>query len=152
MRSDVLVYTSAILTKDLEVTGPIELILWASSSAEDTDFTGKLVDVCPDGEAYNLVDSIVRARYRESEYEANFIKPGKVYKYSIDLGVTSNVFKAGHRIRVQVSSSSFPKWDRNLNAGHPIGQDDEMIVAAQTVYHTKKYPSHIILPVIPRKR
>jgi putative CocE/NonD family hydrolase len=149
-RPDVLAYTSATLETDLEVTGPIKLILWASSSAVDTDFTGKLVDVWPDGKAYNLVDGIVRARYRESEWEAKFIKPGKVYQYSIDLGATSNVFKAGHKIRVQLSSSSFPKWDRNLNTGHPIGQDAEIKAAVQTIYHDKRYPSHILLPVIPR--
>ncbi len=149
-RADVLVYTSPPLETDLEVTGPIELVLWASSSAVDTDFTGKLVDVWPDGKAYNLVDSIVRARYRESEYEANFIKPGKIYRYSFNLGATSNVFKAGHSIRVEISSSSFPKWDRNLNTGHPIGQDAEMKVAVQTIYHDKQHPSHVVLPVIPR--
>jgi putative CocE/NonD family hydrolase len=149
-RPDVLAYTSATLETDLEVTGPIKLILWASSSAVDTDFTGKLVDVWPDGKAYNLVDGIVRARYRESEWEAKFIKPGKVYQYSIDLGATSNVFKAGHKIRVQLSSSSFPKWDRNLNTGHPIGQDAEIKAAVQTIYHDKRYPSHVLLPVIPR--
>jgi putative CocE/NonD family hydrolase len=150
-RADVLVYTSATLETDVEVTGPIELILWASSSAVDTDFTGKLVDVWPDGKVYNLVDGIIRARYRESEYVAKLIKPGKVYQYSIDLGATSNVFKAGHKIRVQLSSSSFPKWDRSLNTGHPIGQDDEIKVAVQTIYHDKKHPSHVLLPVIPRK-
>jgi len=150
-RADVLIYTSATLETDVEVTGPVELILWASSSAVDTDFTGKLVDVWPDGKAYNLVDGIVRARYRESEYAAKLIKPGKVYQYSIDLGVTSNVFKAGHRIRVQLSSSSFPKWDRNLNTGHPIGQDAEIKAAVQTIYHNKQYPSHILLPVIPKR-
>jgi putative CocE/NonD family hydrolase len=149
-RTDVLVYTSAALETDVEVTGPIELILWASSSAVDTDFTAKLVDVWPDGKAYNLVDGIVRARYRESDWEARPIKPGKVYEYSIDLGVTSNVFKAGHRIRLQVSSSSFPKWDRNLNTGHPVGQDAEIKVAVQTIYHDKQHPSHVVLPVIPR--
>jgi putative CocE/NonD family hydrolase len=151
VRSDVLVYTSPVLETDVEVTGPIEAVLWATSTAVDTDFTGKLVDVWPDGKAYNLVDGIVRARYRISEYVANFIKPGKVYKFSFNLGATSNVFKAGHRIRFQVSSSGFPKWDRNLNTGRPIGQDAKMKAAVQTIYHDRKRPSHIILPVISRK-
>jgi putative CocE/NonD family hydrolase len=149
-RPDVLVYTSAPLETDLEVTGPIEMVLWAASSAVDTDFTGKLVDVWPDGKAYNLVDGIVRARYRESDWESGLIRPGKIYRYSFNIGATSNVFKAGHRIRVQVSSSSFPRWDRNLNTGHPIGQDAVIKTAVQTIYHDKKHPSHLVLPVIPR--
>lgn len=149
-RTDVLVFTSPVLKDDIEVTGPVELELWASSSAKDTDFTGKLVDVWPDGKAYNLVDSVVRARYRDSEYEVNPIKPGKIYRYSFSLGVTANVFKAGHRIRVQISSSNFPKWDRNLNTGYAIGQDAVLKAAVQTIYHDKKHPSCVILPVIHR--
>jgi len=149
-RNDVLVYTSSILETDLEVTGPIELELWAASSAVDTDFTGKLVDIWPDGKAYNLVDSIVRARYRDSEYQAELIRPGKIYRYSFSLGSTANVFKSGHRIRIQISSSNFPKWDRNLNTGHPIGEDAALKAAVQTIYHDKKHPSCIILPVIHR--
>jgi uncharacterized protein len=149
-RPDVLVYTSEPLETDLEVTGPIVVNLWASSSAVDTDFTGKLVDVWPDGKAYNLVDGIVRARYRQSLSMARLIKPGEVYEYSIDLGATSNVFKAGHRILVEISSSNFPWADRNLNTGHPIGQDAEMKVAVQTIYHTRRYLAYITLPVIPR--
>jgi putative CocE/NonD family hydrolase len=150
-RSDVLVFTSPPLETDLEVTGPIALELWAASSAADTDFTGKLVDVWPDGKAYNLVDGIVRARYRESDWESRPIRPGKIYRYTFNIGATSNVFKAGHRIRVQIASSSFPKWDRNLNTGHPIGQDAVIKVAVQTIYHDKQHPSHIVLPVISRK-
>lgn len=148
-RSDVLVYTTPVLRTDIEVTGPIIIKLYASSSAVDTDFTGKLVDVWPDGRAYNVVDGVVRARYRESVSNPQMIKPNKVYEYSIDLRNTSNVFKAGHRIRVEVSSSSFPKWDRNLNTGHPIGRDAEIKVAVQTIYHNNQYHSHILLPVIP---
>jgi hypothetical protein len=149
-RSDVLVYTSAPLDSEIEVTGPIIVKLWAASSAIDTDFTGKLVDVWPNGKAYNIVDGIVRARYRDSITAAKFVEPGKVYEFTIDLGATSNVFKTGHRIRVDISSSNFPKWDRNLNTGHPIGQDAEIKVALQTIYHERQYPSHIILPIIPR--
>jgi len=149
-RVDVLVYSSEILKSDLEVTGPIKLILYAATSAVDTDFTGKLVDVWPDGRSYNLVDGIIRACYRASEWEAKPIVPGKIYEYCIDLGATSIIFKAGHRIRVEVSSSSFPKWDRNLNTGHRIGQDAEMKVALQTIYHDRQYSSHVILPIIPK--
>ncbi len=149
-RNDLLVYSTPPLKVDTEVTGPVRVKLWAASSAVDTDFTAKLVDVWPDGRAYNLIEGIVRARYRESASEARFIEPGKVYEYCIELGATSNVFRAGHRIRVEISSSSFPKWDRNLNTGHPIGMDAEIRVAAQTVYHDRTRPSHVILPIIPR--
>jgi putative CocE/NonD family hydrolase len=149
-RTDVLVYTSPVLEEDTEVTGPVELELWASSSAVDTDFTGKLVDVWPDGKAYNLVDSVMRARYRDSDYKAEPIRPGKIYLYSFSLGATANVFKSGHRIRIQISSSNFPKWDRNLNTGHHIGQDAVLKAAVQTIYHDKKHPSSIVLPVIHR--
>lgn len=149
-RQDVLVYTSSPLETDIEVTGPIEIKLWAATSAVDTDFTAKLVDVWPNGKAYNLADGIVRARYRDSISEAKLVEPGRVYEYSIDLQATSNVFKAGHCIRVQISSSDFPANDRNLNTGHPVGQDAEIKVAMQTIYHTNLYPSHILLPIIPR--
>jgi putative CocE/NonD family hydrolase len=149
-RNDVLVYSSAPLSKDLEVTGPIRVILYASTSAVDTDFSGKLVDVWPNGRAFNIAEGITRAYYRRSLSEAEPIKPGEVYEYSIDLGGVSNVFKAGHRIRVEVSSSNFPKWERNLNTGHDLGQDAEIKLALQTVFHQKLYPSHILLPIIPR--
>lgn len=148
-RDDILVYTSEALEADLEITGPIAVKLYAASSATDTDFTGKLVDVYPDGRAYNLVDGIIRARYRHSEWKAELIQPGKIYAYSLDLGAISNVFRAGHRIRVEISSSSFPKWERNLNTGHAFGQDAAIEVAWQKIHHDRQYPSHILLPVIP---
>jgi uncharacterized protein len=148
-RDDILVYTSAPLETDLEVTGPIAVKLYAASSAADTDFTGILVDVYPDGRAYNLVDGIIRARYRHSEWKAEPIKAGKVYEYLLNLGAVSNVFLAGHCIRVEISSSSFPKWERNLNTGREFGQDAEIEVAQQKIYHDRQYPSHILLPVIP---
>jgi hypothetical protein len=148
-RPDVLVYTSAPMENNLEITGHVVVKLCVSSSAVDTDFTGKLVDVWPNGKAYNLIEGIIRARYRESS-KPKLIEPGKVYEYSIDLGAISNVFKTGHRIRVEISSSNFPKYDRNLNTGHSIGQDTEIKIAVQTVFHNKEYPSHIVLPVIPR--
>ncbi|MCA9446138.1 MAG: CocE/NonD family hydrolase, partial [Candidatus Omnitrophica bacterium] len=151
-RTDVLVYTSEILTETVEVTGPIELVLYASSSATDTDFTGKLVDVYP-GESkeipYNLTDGILRARYRNSDTSPTLIEPGRVYEYSVNLGVTSNAFLPGHRIRLEVSSSNFPRFDRNPNTGNEFGKDAQMISADQTIYHSEEYPSHLVLPVIP---
>jgi putative CocE/NonD family hydrolase len=149
-RPDVLVFTTPTLTKDVEVTGPVSMKLYAASSAPDTDFTAKLVDVWPNGEAYILLDGIIRARYRNSEESPSFIKAGEVYEYTIDLAATSNVFKAGHRIRVEVSSSNFPRYDRNPNTGHPIGVDAETRVANQRIFHDSERPSHLILPVIPR--
>jgi len=149
-RNDMLVYTSAPLESALEVTGPVEIKLYAASSAEDTDFSGKLVDVWPDGKAYNIAEGILRAGYRESGTQFKPIIPDSIYEYSISLGCTSNVFKPGHRVRVEISSSNFPKWERNLNTGHPLGQDAEIKLAMQTVFHDQRYPSHIILPVIPR--
>jgi uncharacterized protein len=149
-RNDVLVFTTAPLTKDTEVTGPISVTLYAASSAPDTDFTAKLVDVHPDGKSYNLADGIIRARYRESLEKPTLIEPDKVYEYTLDLWATSNVFKQGHRIRVDVSSSNFPRFDRNPNTGHAFGVDAELQPATQTLYHTRQYPSHITLPIIPR--
>jgi len=149
-RPDVLVYSTAPLEDDLEVTGPLEVHLWAATSAPDTDFTAKLVDVYPCGYARNVQDGIVRARYRESDEQAQPIGPGAVYEYVIDLSATSNVFQGGHRIRVEISSSDFPRFDRNPNTGHPLGQDAELRVATQTILHDAAHPSHIVLPVIPR--
>lgn len=149
-RADVLVYTTPALTSDLELTGPVTMKLYAQSSAPDTDFTAKLTDVWPSGESYILLDGIVRARYRISDETPSFIEPDKVYEYTIDLIATSNVFKAGHRLRVEISSSNFPKYDRNPNTGHQIGVDAETRVATQKIFHDSGRPSHLILPVIPR--
>ncbi len=149
-REDVLVYTSEALDRDLEVTGPIKVHLFASSSAVDTDFTAKLVDVRPDGYAHNLQDGIIRGRYRTSRSEPSLIEPGRVYEFVIDLWATSHLFKAGHRLRVEISSSNFPRFDRNPNTGAPLGRDDRLEVAEQTVHHREEYPSHIVLPIIPR--
>jgi uncharacterized protein len=150
-RSDVLVYSTQPLSEDLEVTGPIILTLYASSSAPDTDFTAKLVDVEPDGYARNLTDGIIRARYRESRSDARLLKPGEVYEYTIDLGATCNVFKARHRIRLEISSSNFPRFDRNPNTGHDLFADAETRPALQTVMHRAGYASHLTLPVIPAR-
>jgi putative CocE/NonD family hydrolase len=149
-RPDVLVYTSDVLGEDLEVTGPIEVHLWAVSSALDTDFVARLTDVFPDGRSINLTDGIVRARYRNyAQGEApSLLEPGRAYHYVIDLWATSNVFQAGHRIRLQITSSSFPRWDRNPNTGHPFGADAELTVAWQTILHDVEHPSHVVLPII----
>ncbi|MCH8191346.1 MAG: CocE/NonD family hydrolase [Chloroflexi bacterium] len=148
-RQDVLVYTTEPLTEDLEVTGPVALKLYAASDAPDTDFTAKLVDVHPSGYAVNVCDGIVRGRYRESRAEAKPITPGKVEEFTIDMWATSNLFKKGHRVRLEVSSSNFPHFDRNPNTGHDFGADAEIRVARQEVHHSRQYPSHLLLPVIP---
>jgi putative CocE/NonD family hydrolase len=150
MRGDVLCYTSAPLNQDLEVTGPIKLILFASTDGPDTDWTGKLVDVWPSGYAMNLCDGIVRARYRESFSDPSPLEPNRIYRYEIDLGVTGNVFRAGHRVRLELSSSNFPRFDRNLNTGENHGTAIEMRAARQTVLHSRDHPSCLVLPVIPR--
>ena len=149
MRNDVLCYTGPVFQNDVEVTGPIQMTLYAASDAPDTDWTVKLVDVSPSGYAMNLCDGIIRARYRDSRSDPTPIEPGTTYEYTIDVGATGNVFRKGHRIRVEISSSNFPRFDRNPNTGHPIGQDAEMRTAHQTVHHSRACPSHILLPVIP---
>lgn len=150
-RSDVLVYTTGALENDLEVTGPITASLCAASDAKDTDFTVKLVDVYPDGRAINIQDGIVRAMYRDNDpLNPTPLVPGEVDRYEIDLWATSNVFKAGHKIRVEVSSSNFPRFNRNLNTGGPVKGETEHEVARQTIYHDPDHPSYIILPIIPR--
>jgi putative CocE/NonD family hydrolase len=148
-RSDVLVYSTEPLREELEVTGPIRLTLYASSSAPDTDFTAKLVDVDPGGQARNLTDGIIRARYRESASDPKLLNAGEVYEYTIDVGATCNVFAAGHRIRLEISSSNFPRFDRNPNTGHNLFADGETRPALQTVMHRAGCPSSLTLPVIP---
>ncbi len=149
-RQDVLVYTTPVLEQDLEVTGPITLSLYAATSAVDTDFTAKLVDVQPDGYARNLTDGILRGRYRESRAAVKLLTPGEVYEYSIDLWATSNVFKAGHRIRVEIASSNFPRFDRNPQTGEAAAAARRLETALQRVFHDESRPSHIVLPMIPR--
>jgi putative CocE/NonD family hydrolase len=149
-RGDVLVFTSAPLEGDLEVTGPVALELWAASSAHDTDFTAKLVDVQPDGRALNVCDGIVQARYRRSLAAESLITPGVVYLYRIELTPTSIVFRRGHRVRVEVSSSTYPHRAPNPNTGEPLDGGGAPIVAHQVVYHDARHPSAIVLPVIPR--
>jgi putative CocE/NonD family hydrolase len=148
-RNDVLVFSSKALKTELEVTGPVKVILYAASTAKDTDFTAKILDVHPDGRPFNLCDGILRASYRDSKSLPSLIQPGKVYRYEIDLWVTSNAFLPGHKIRVEISSSNFPRFNRNLNTGEPFGTGTEFIKATQTIYHDKERPSHVLLPVIP---
>jgi putative CocE/NonD family hydrolase len=148
-RGDVLVYTSDPLTDGLEVTGPLTATLWIASSARDTDFTAKLVDVFPDGTARALADGILRARYRRGPTAPELLTPGEPTEVTIDLGATSNLFKAGHRIRLEVSSSNFPRFDRNPNTGGVFGEDREARKAEQTILHDAEHPSRLILPVVP---
>ncbi|NLC57276.1 MAG: CocE/NonD family hydrolase [Armatimonadetes bacterium] len=149
-RPDVLTFTSEPLPEDLEVTGPVTVTLYASSSAPDTDFVARLTDVYPDGRSINITEGALRARFREDVWgEPKLMEPGRVYAFTLDLQATSNVFRKGHCLRVQVTSSNFPLWDRNLNTGAHPGTDTEPRVAQQTIYHDREHPSRITLPVIP---
>jgi len=147
-RRDVLVYTTAPLKKDVEVIGPVQVVLYAATSARDTDFTAKLVDVFPDGRAQSLTDGILRLRYRKSLEKAELAAPGEICKLTIDAGVTGNVFQKGHRIRMEISSSNFPRFDRNPNTGRPIADETELRKASQTIYHDARRPSQVVLPVV----
>ncbi|MGH8009657.1 MAG: CocE/NonD family hydrolase, partial [Candidatus Binatia bacterium] len=148
-RQDVLVYTGEPLERSLEVTGPLKVVLYAASSALDTDFTAKLVDVRPDGYAQNIADGILRARYRESLSTPKLLTPGEVSELTIDLWATSHVFLPGHRLRIEIASSNFPRFDRNLNTGEDQATGTRMQIAEQTVFHDRRFRSHILLPVIP---
>ena len=148
-RNDVLVYSTKPLAEDTEVTGPVTLELWASSSAVDTDFTAKLVDVSPGGFAMNLTDGILRMRYRDSQEKPELMNPDQVYKISLDLWATSNVFKKDHMIRLEVSSSNFPRFDRNLNTGADQATSGESVSATNTILHDAEHPSALLVPVIP---
>lgn len=156
-RRDVVVFQTAPLAEDLEVTGEIEVKLWASSSAADTDFTAKLVDVYPPsadwpgGFDLNITDGIVRARFRDSLKQEKLMEPGKVYPMTIKLYPTANVFKKGHRIRVDISSSNFPRFDVNPNTGEPLNAHRRLVIATNTLRHDVEHPSHIILPIISAK-
>lgn len=152
-REDVLVYSSPPLERAVEVTGPIMAVLYVSSSAPDCDFTAKLVDACPCGQATNLTDGILRARYRNSMRASELLPPGEVVKLEVDLFATSNVFQTGHQIRVEIASSNFPRFDRNPQTGELPESDraTELRTALQSVHHSAEYPSHILLPVIPAK-
>lgn len=148
-RPDVLVYSTPALSQDMEATGPVSLDLYVSSSAVDTDFTGKLVDVWPNGFAQNLTEGILRLRYRNSQENPELANPGEVYRITVDLWATSNVFLAGHKLRLEVSSSNFPRFDRNLNTGEEQARGTRMVKATNVIYHDKAHPSALILPVVP---
>jgi len=148
-RGDVLVYTTPAFTKDTEVTGPVSLDLYVSTSAVDTDFTGKLVDVWPNGFAQNLTEGILRLRYRNSQEHAGLANPGETYRITLDLVATSNVFLAGHKLRLEVSSSNFPRFDRNLNTGEEQARGTHMIKTTNVVYHDKAHPSALVVPIVP---
>jgi uncharacterized protein len=153
-RPDVIVFQTETLEGDLEVTGPITANLWISSSALDTDFTVKLIDLYPpsadypDGYALNLTDTIMRARFRNSFSKPELMRPNEVYYLSFPLYPASNIFKRGHCIRVDVSSSNFPRFDVNPNTGGPLGEPGGLVVAENTIHHDSDRPSHIVLPVI----
>ena len=151
VRNDVLCYTGEELKEPVEVTGQISATIYASSTAPDTDFTVKLVDVHPCGRAVYLTDGILRARFRDTIGQAPLLQRGEVYEFEIDAGVTSNVFFPGHRIRVEVSSSNFPTYDRNPNTANPLGSDrlSDLRPATQVVYHNERHPSHVALPIVP---
>jgi putative CocE/NonD family hydrolase len=155
-RPDVVVFQTPPLANDVEVTGPLQVKLWVSSSAVDTDFTAKLVDVCPPTADYplgydlNVGDAIRRARYRESLDHPALMKPGEIYPLQIEIYPTANLFSAGHCIRVDISSSNFPRFDVNPNTGEPLQQHRRMVVADNTIHHDAERPSHIVLPIIPR--
>jgi putative CocE/NonD family hydrolase len=149
-RPDVLVYTSEPFKNDFEITGNIEVELYAHSSAVDTDLTVKVVDVRPDGYAQNLTDGILRLRYRNSMEKPELLKPGEVYKITVDAGPTSNVFLPGHRLRIEVSSSNGPRFDSNPNTGANSDQEKNPIKATNAILHDSDHPSAVLLPVIPQ--
>jgi putative CocE/NonD family hydrolase len=150
-RDDVLIYSTGPLSGDLEVTGPVTADLFVKSSAVDTDFTAKLVDVAPDGFAQDLTEGILRMRYRASAEHATLLNPGQVYEISLDLWATSNVFLRGHSLRLEISSSNFPRFDRNLNTGEEIKSARAFVAANNTILHDAQHPSSLVLPVMPSK-
>jgi hypothetical protein len=147
-RHDVLVYTTKPFSTDAEITGPVTVELYATSSAVDTDFTAKLVDVDPSGFAHNLTEGIVRARYRDSQAKPDNLTPGQIYKFNIDLWAISNVFLTGHKLRLEISSSNFPRFDRNLNLGEASGSAKNRVIAKNSILHNAAHPSALILPVL----
>jgi putative CocE/NonD family hydrolase len=149
-RKDVLVYSTKPLKQDMETIGPVQAVLYVATSARDTDFTAKLVDVFPDGYARNLTDGILRLRYRYSLVRPELAKAGEIYEVTVDAGVASNVFLKGHRIRLEISSSNFPRFDRNPNTGGIVAEETRLVAASQTVYHDREHPSHLEFMVMPR--
>jgi len=151
-RKDVLLFTSPPLRHRVEITGPVKVKLWASSTAPDTDFTAKLCDVYPDGRSMIVLDGIIRAAHRNSMEKYEPMEPGKIYEMEIDLWSTSLVISPGHRVRVAISSSNAPRFEPNPNTGRPSGADDKTQVATNTIYLNSEHPSHITLPVVSVKK
>jgi putative CocE/NonD family hydrolase len=147
-RNDILVYTTEPLAEGVEVSGFIETTLYVSSDVKDTDFTIKLIDVYPDGKAYNLDETIQRVRYREGYEKEVFMEKGKVYKLELSAMSTSNFFQKGHRIRIEISSSNFPRFDRNMNTGGNNYDEAVGVVAHNNVHHSAQYPSQVRLPMV----
>jgi putative CocE/NonD family hydrolase len=147
-REDVLVYSSSILKEPLAIAGPVKMKLFASTDGRDTDYMVKLVDVHPNGFAMNIAEGILRARFRKGLDRMELLKPGEAYEFEIDMRGTASVFAPGHRIRVDITSSNFPQYDRNPNTGEDLGQSAQVRVARQTVFHTPDRRSHIVLPVV----
>jgi len=137
-----------VLESDLCIAGPVTAVLHAASSAPDTDWVVRLCDVWPDGRSLSVCDGILRARYRESMVQPTLLTPNQVYQFQVDLWSTAQLFKAGHRLRIHVTSSDFPRYDRNLNTGGPFGTESHSAVARNTVFHDAMRPSHLLLPVL----
>jgi putative CocE/NonD family hydrolase len=150
-RDDILVYTSDPFPEPVEVCGPLSVHLVAASSVKDTDWATKIIDVHPDGFAQRLNDGLVRARYYKDATKAQFLTPGKAEQYDIDNWATCQLFGKGHRLRLEVLSSAFPKWDRNLNTGGPLFDDAKVVVAEQTIHHSRDALSYVLLPIVPRR-
>ena len=150
-RDDVLVYTSEVVAEDMQVCGPIRVHLSAASNARDTDFMAKLIDVWPNGFAERLIDGMVRARFRDGMDKPSLIEPGRVYNYNVDCWNTCQTFKKGHRIRLEIASSAFPKYDRNPNTGEALGKTVRLQTAEQKIFHDRAHPTFVILPVVRRK-
>lgn len=150
MREDMLVYTTEPLEQELEVTGNVSAKLYVQSSAPDTDFFVRFLDVLPDGRAHAYLSGVFRMRYRDGFYEPHFMEPGEIYEIEFKIGPVSMVFKEGHSIRIEITSSDFPEYDRNLNTAEPMGYGKTAVTAHQRIYHDGQRPSHLLLPVIPR--
>lgn len=144
-RPDVLTFTTEPLAEDLDVVGPLHMVLHASSSAVDTDFSVRLSDVFPDGGAIQLQSGILRTRFRNAGGEPEFLEPGRPYRFEIDMWATANRFAAGHRLRVDICSADFPRFDRNTNLG---GRDGDPVLARQTIFHDAARPSHLVVTIL----
>ena len=151
-RGDILRYTSEYLREPLEIAGPVKVVLHAASDGPDTDFVAKLIDVYPDGRALNMAEGIIRGRYRAGADKPQLLQPGKTYEFTIDLVGTAVEFQPGHRIRIDITSSHFPQFDRNPNTGEAFGTSTKTRIATQTIQHTKATPSYVVLPVIPTRK